>query len=135
MLTPPFIAPRRIDDSAAALAQVRTVYDGAIAHLRDGIEQFVAGQDLLQRVRAYYPYVRVRVDTQGRADSRLSYGFVAGLQRNDADARTCLMPLPRAISSVDRKPPRARNWHERQAIPCTLRYRGARATMLAERRR
>ena len=78
MLTPPFIAPRRIDDPAAALAQVRTVYDGAIAHLRDAIEQFVAGQDLLQRVRGYYPYVRVRVDTLGRADSRLSYGSLRG---------------------------------------------------------
>jgi len=78
MLTPPFIAPRRIDDPVAALAQVRTVYDGAIAHLRAAIDQFVAGQDLVQRVRAYYPYVRLRIDTLARADSRLSYGFVAG---------------------------------------------------------
>ena len=31
-----------------------------------------------QRVRACYPYVRVRVDTVSRIDSRLSYGFVAG---------------------------------------------------------
>jgi AMP nucleosidase len=33
---------------------------------------------LPQRVRAYYPYLRVRIDTAARADSRLSYGFVAG---------------------------------------------------------
>jgi AMP nucleosidase len=78
MLTPPFIAPRRIDDPVAALAQVRTIYESAIAHLRAAIEQFVAGEDLPQRVRAYYPYVRVRIDTAVRADSRLSYGFVAG---------------------------------------------------------
>ena len=78
MLTPPFIAPRRIDDPIAALAQVRTVYEDAIAHLRAAIERFVAGENLLQRVRAYYPYVRVRIDTVARADSRLSYGFVAG---------------------------------------------------------
>lgn len=78
MLTPPFIAPRRIDDPVAALAQVRTLYESAIAHLRAAIEQFVAGQDLPQRVRAYYPYVRIRIDTLARADSRLSYGFVAG---------------------------------------------------------
>src|SRR5579862_5479632 len=78
MLTPPFIAPRRFDDPVAALAQVRTIYQGAIAHLRTAIEQFVAGQDSLHRVRAYYPYVRVRIDTLRRADSRLSYGFVAG---------------------------------------------------------
>ena len=78
MLSPPFIAPRRIDDPVAALAQVRTVYESAIAHLRAAIERFIAGEDLTQRVRAYYPYVRIRIDTLARADSRLSYGFVAG---------------------------------------------------------
>jgi AMP nucleosidase len=78
MLTPPFIAPRRFDDPVAALAQVRTAYDSAIAQLRIAIEQFVAGEDVLQRVRAYYPYVRIRIDSLARADSRLSYGFVAG---------------------------------------------------------
>ena len=78
MLTPPFIAPRRVDDPVAALAQVRTVYEHAIAHLRTALERFIAGEDLFQRVRAYYPYVRVRTDTVARADSRLSYGFVAG---------------------------------------------------------
>ncbi len=78
MLTPPFIAPRQIDDPLVAFAQVRTIYAGATAHLRDAIGRFVAGEDLRQRVRAYYPYVRVRIDTVARADSRLSYGFVAG---------------------------------------------------------
>jgi AMP nucleosidase len=78
MLTPPFIAPRRVDDPVSALAQVRTVYEHAIAHLRTALERFIAGEDLFQRVRAYYPYVRVRTDTVARADSRLSYGFVAG---------------------------------------------------------
>ncbi len=78
MLTPPFIAPRRFDDPAAALAQVRTIYDSAIAHLRAAIQRFIAGEDLAQRVRACYPFVRVRTDTVARADSRLSYGFVAG---------------------------------------------------------
>jgi len=78
MLTPPFIAPRSVDDPVAAVAQVRTIYDHAIAHLRAALERFIAGDELLQRVRAYYPYVRVRIDTVARADSRLSYGFVAG---------------------------------------------------------
>jgi hypothetical protein len=52
MLSPPFIAPRRIDDPVAALAQVHTVYDSAIAHLRAASERFIAGEDLTQRVRA-----------------------------------------------------------------------------------
>ncbi len=45
MLTPPFIAPRRVDDPVAALAQVRTVYEHAIAHLRAALERFIAGED------------------------------------------------------------------------------------------
>jgi AMP nucleosidase len=75
---PHFIAPATFDDAATALAQVRTIYDGSIAHLRAALQRFVTGEDLPQRVRACYPFVRVRTDTVARADSRLSYGFVAG---------------------------------------------------------
>ena len=75
---PPFIAPAAFDDAAAALVQVRAIYDGSVAHLRGALQRFVAGEDLAQRVRACYPFVRVRTDTVARADSRLSYGFVAG---------------------------------------------------------
>jgi AMP nucleosidase len=75
---PPFIAPAAFDDAAAALAQVCAIYEGSVAHLRTALQGLVAGDDLPQRVRACYPFVRVRTDTVARADSRLSYGFVAG---------------------------------------------------------
>ena len=75
---PSFVAPARFDDPAAALAQLRAIYDGSIAHLREALLRFVAGEDMAQRVRACYPFVRVRTDTVARADSRLSYGFVSG---------------------------------------------------------
>src|SRR6266487_2211269 len=78
MLTPSFIAPLFFDDPAAALAQVRTIYDRSITHLRAALERFIAGEQLQHRVRACYPFVRVRIETVARADSRLSYGFVAG---------------------------------------------------------
>ena len=78
MLSPPFIAPLSFDDPVAALAQVRTIYEHTIAHLREALQRFIAGEDLHQRVRACYPFVRVRTKTAARADSRLSYGFVAG---------------------------------------------------------
>jgi AMP nucleosidase len=101
-LQPPFIPPARYDDPAAALAQVRAIYDANVAHLRDCLQRFVSnaegsdevtalgpdgrteprlqlGQtDARGRVRACYPFVRVRTATVARADSRLSYGFVAG---------------------------------------------------------
>ncbi len=75
---PAFVAPARFDDPERALAQVRAIYDAGIAHLRDALHRFVAGEDVGTHVRACYPFVRVHTDTVARADSRLSYGFVAG---------------------------------------------------------
>jgi AMP nucleosidase len=75
---PLFIAPAKFDDAEAALAQVQAIYRNSIEHLRDSLRRFVAGEDDGQHVRACYPFVRVRTDTVARADSRLSYGFVAG---------------------------------------------------------
>lgn len=76
--TAPFIAPSHYDDAVQALAQVRRIYDALIAHLRDSLHRFVAGEDIGAHVRACYPFVRVHTRTVARADSRLSYGFVHG---------------------------------------------------------
>ncbi len=78
MFTPQFIAPARFDDPAAALEQVRAIYDLSIGHLRESLQRFVNGENPEAHVRACYPFVRVHTDTVARADSRLSYGFVAG---------------------------------------------------------
>ncbi|NMM11361.1 MAG: AMP nucleosidase [Polaromonas sp.] len=81
---PPFIAPIRYHDPAAALAQVRTIYEQQIAHLREAMQRYVAGETLSGHVRACYPFVRIHTDTVARAIletpdiSQLSYGFVAG---------------------------------------------------------
>jgi AMP nucleosidase len=75
---PLFIAPARFDDPAAALAQVRHIYDTSVVHLRAQLQRFVGGEPLAGHVRACYPFVRVQTDTVARADSRLSYGFVSG---------------------------------------------------------
>ncbi|MBL8304184.1 MAG: AMP nucleosidase [Ideonella sp.] len=75
---PTYVAPAHFDDPDAALAQVRAIYDNSLAHLREALRRFVAGDTLAHHVRACYPFVRVHTDTVARADSRLSYGFVAG---------------------------------------------------------
>ena len=77
-LVPPFIAPALFDDADAALARVREIYDASVDHLRVALQSFVNGAAPAGRVRACYPFVRVHTDTVARADSRLSYGFVAG---------------------------------------------------------
>ena len=81
---PAFIAPTRHNDAAAALAQVRRIYDQQISHLRNAMQRYVSGEDLPGHVRACYPFVRVYTDTVARSalastdNSQLSYGFVAG---------------------------------------------------------
>jgi AMP nucleosidase len=78
MITPD-VAPRReFNDPDAALAHVMAIYDAGVAHLRQHLQRFLDGEVPGDRVRATYPYVRIRVDTVLRADSRLAYGFVAG---------------------------------------------------------
>ncbi|ATE62112.1 AMP nucleosidase [Thauera sinica] len=74
----PFVAPARFDDPAAAVERVASIYESGVAHLRSALQRYVAGDDVARHVRACYPFVRVRTDTVARADSRLSYGFVAG---------------------------------------------------------
>ena len=78
MTTPTLIVTQQFADADAALAHAATIYDAGIAHLRQSLHDFVAGTTPTTRVRACYPFVRVRTDTVARADSRLSYGFVAG---------------------------------------------------------
>jgi AMP nucleosidase len=79
---PPFIAPQKFTSAAKALAQVQSIYAQSIAHLRACMQAFVAGDDSLGHVRAFYPLVRLHTDTvsrTGKAEGAgLSYGFVAG---------------------------------------------------------
>jgi AMP nucleosidase len=78
MITPD-VAPRReFNDPDAALAHAAAIYERGVAHLRQHLQSFLDGDLPGDHVRATYPYVRVRVDTVLRADSRLAYGFVAG---------------------------------------------------------
>jgi AMP nucleosidase len=78
MTTPTLIVTQSFTDAEAALAHATTIYDSGVQHLRHSLHEFVAGATPSGRVRACYPFVRVRTDTVARADSRLSYGFVAG---------------------------------------------------------
>ncbi|HEY6354882.1 MAG TPA: AMP nucleosidase [Burkholderiaceae bacterium] len=77
-LAPPFIAPTHFADADTALARVQEIYAASVDHLRTALQAFVNGVAPAGRVRACYPFVRVHTDTVARADSRLSYGFVAG---------------------------------------------------------
>ncbi|SFZ70444.1 AMP nucleosidase [Chitinimonas taiwanensis] len=79
---PSYIAPSRFRDPQAALEQVSAIYQANIAHLRDAMQRYVAGERLPGRVRACYPYVRVYTDSTLRLPAggatHLSFGFLAG---------------------------------------------------------
>ncbi len=83
MRTPiPFIAPEVFDDADAALARVQAIYTQSVTHLRQAMQRFVAGDELHDRVRACYPYVRLETATDWTPPDDteaelLSYGFVA----------------------------------------------------------
>jgi AMP nucleosidase len=74
----PTLATASFHDADTALAHAAAIYLEGIAFLRSALSDFVGGRTFDARVRACYPFVRVRTDTVARADSRLSFGFVAG---------------------------------------------------------
>jgi AMP nucleosidase len=75
---PLYIAPTRFEDANEAVDQVQAIYRSSVAHLRSALQRFLAGQDDGRTVRACYPFVRIRVDTVARRDTRHAYGFVSG---------------------------------------------------------
>ena len=77
-MTAPVFDAESFTDPVLALRRVREIHDAGIAYLRAALRRFVAGDAVDRHVRACYPFVRVRTDTALRADTRLSYGFVAG---------------------------------------------------------
>jgi AMP nucleosidase len=79
--TAPFIAPQAYTDARAAFEQVLHIYEQSIAHLRISLNAFIAGDLKQAKVRACYPFVRIRTTTLARqsgANRKLSYGFVQG---------------------------------------------------------
>ncbi|MBW7832945.1 MAG: AMP nucleosidase, partial [Simplicispira suum] len=77
-LTTAPVPAAHFSDPDAAVAQVQQLYQQQIEHLRSAMQRFVAGEDVPERVRAFYPYVRLHTTTVARADTRLAYGFVEG---------------------------------------------------------
>ena len=66
------------DDPAAAVERLSKIYETNSASLREAFARYRRGEIFDGRVRACYPFVRVRTDVNAHIDSRRSYGFVAG---------------------------------------------------------
>ncbi|KNE76485.1 AMP nucleosidase [Candidatus Burkholderia crenata] len=66
------------DDPVAAVARVSAIYEANTSFLRDAFARYRKNEPFSHRVRACYPFVRVRTELNTQIDSRRSYGFVAG---------------------------------------------------------
>ncbi|TFL19289.1 AMP nucleosidase [Jannaschia formosa] len=77
----PICAPEAADhaaftDPAAAVAELRRLYDVATRFLRDGFSAAVESGMPDCRYRAFYPEIRITTTTFARTDSRLAFGHV-----------------------------------------------------------
>ena len=74
--SPPGRAFEGFTDPAAAVARLNALYDEAIAFLNRRFREVVEGAPIEGRIRAFYPELRIAIDTHARLDSRLAFGFV-----------------------------------------------------------
>ncbi|WP_232310967.1 AMP nucleosidase [Herbaspirillum autotrophicum] len=72
------VLSEKFTDPQAALDRVIEIYASNTAILRAAFKQFTQGQEIPQRVRACYPFVRITTDKVTHTDTRQSFGFVAG---------------------------------------------------------
>ncbi len=68
----------KFTDPKAAVDRVIAIYEQNTSLLREAFRQFTKGALASQRVRACYPFVRITTDKATHADTRQSFGFVAG---------------------------------------------------------
>jgi len=70
----PFVG---FSDAAGAVQRLVEIYERNTAFIRGAFDDYIAGRlPAGQRVRAYYPAIRIKVRTYQGVDSRLSYGHV-----------------------------------------------------------
>jgi AMP nucleosidase len=77
----PFFAPQSYSDAQAAIDQIHSIYNASVAYLRTALDAFVQGAELPAKVRACYPFVRLRTQSTAhmRGQKRQSFGFVQGI--------------------------------------------------------
>lgn len=76
----PFLAGKEeksFTDPLEALAHVERIYTHNILYLRQEFENYAAHDDMHERVRACYPFIRIEVKTRRKMDTPLAYGYVS----------------------------------------------------------
>src|SRR6056297_1804898 len=76
-LSPDGPEPQHFTDARAAVEHLNQLYEAATAFLCDAFNQAMRGHLPGQRVRAFYPEIRITTASYAQVDSRLSFGHVA----------------------------------------------------------
>ena len=63
-------------EATAAVSRLIALYDEAIAFLNRRFREVLDGEAVEGRIRAFYPELRITIDTHARLDSRLAFGYV-----------------------------------------------------------
>ena len=77
VLTPASALRASFTEAAAAVARLEQLYAEATQFLLEGFRRAVAHGKPAERVRAFYPEIRLTVTSHTRTDSRLSFGHVS----------------------------------------------------------
>jgi AMP nucleosidase len=77
-LIPDLSPAQTFTDPVKAVARLQELYQAATAHLAHHFEQALVKGRPVQRIRAFYPEIRLAVASHDKIDSRLSFGHVAG---------------------------------------------------------
>ena len=77
VLTPASALRASFTEAAAAVARLEQLYAEATQFLLGGFRRAVSQGKPAERVRAFYPEIRLTVTSHTRTDSRLSFGHVS----------------------------------------------------------
>ncbi|MES0864757.1 AMP nucleosidase [Ruegeria sp. SCPT10] len=75
--TPDAIAPEQFTDPKAAVARLEVLYKQATEFLCDNFASALQDGAPEERIRAYYPEIRIKTASYAQVDSRLSFGHVS----------------------------------------------------------
>lgn len=75
---PPAIPFETFTDANSAVERLRAIYQRNVGHIAERFHALSQGAPFTDRIRAYYPEIRLTTLSHERLDSRLSYGFVPG---------------------------------------------------------
>jgi AMP nucleosidase len=78
VLSPEYPEPREFMDAGEAVKELQSLYNISTSFLTRHFQRMLAGEEIINRYRAFYPELHFTTTSYANVDSRLAYGHVAG---------------------------------------------------------